>query len=74
MTSIFTNISTEFTYIVRKIRLTNVKIRSGDIGIGSGVIWSNGLIITNAHVAFSNRLTVDIWDGREFAAVRTRID
>ncbi len=67
MTSRLTDISTEFIRIAEKIRLTNVKIRSGNTGVGSGVIWTNGLIITNAHVALSNRLTVELGDGREFA-------
>lgn len=38
------------------------------------MIWTDGLIITNAHVALSNKLTVELSDGREFSAVRTKID
>jgi serine protease Do len=34
---------------------------------GCGVIWdSSGLIITNAHVARTPELRVDLWDGRSF--------
>lgn len=75
MITTFTNISTELKDIAQKIRQTTVKIRNGHTGVGSGVIWkSDGLIITNAHVAVSNKLTVELSDGREFAAVRTKID
>lgn len=75
MTATFTNISTELTDIAQKIRNSSVKIRSGNTGFGSGVIWkSDGLIITNAHVATSKKLTVELSDGREFSAVRTKID
>lgn len=75
MTTTFTNISTELTDIAQKISQTSVKIRSGNTGVGSGVIWkSDGLIITNAHVAVSNKLAVELSDGREFTAVRTKID
>ncbi|MEO1763736.1 MAG: trypsin-like peptidase domain-containing protein [Cyanobacteria bacterium J06629_18] len=75
MTTTFTNISTELTDIAQKIRNSSVKIRSGNTGVGSGVIWkSDGLIITNAHVATSKKLTVELSDGRKFTAIRTKID
>ncbi|MEL7244829.1 MAG: trypsin-like peptidase domain-containing protein [Cyanobacteria bacterium J06573_2] len=75
MTTTFTNISTELTDIAQKIRNSSVKIRSGNTGFGSGVIWeSDGLIITNAHVATSKKLTVELSDGRKFTAIRTKID
>jgi serine protease Do len=75
MTTTFTDISTELTDVAQKIRQISVKIRSNYTGIGSGIIWqSDGLIITNAHVAVSDKLTVELWDGREFEAVRIKID
>ncbi|WP_392532247.1 S1C family serine protease [Nostoc sp. C117] len=75
MSITFTNLSAELTEVADKIRQTSVKIRSSNMGVGSGVIWqSNGLIITNAHVAVSNKLTVELWDGREFQGVPTKID
>jgi serine protease Do len=52
-------LSTELTEIAQKIRRTSVKIYHGHTAIGSGVIWrSDGLIITNAHVATSRQLIV----------------
>ncbi|MFN6541392.1 MAG: S1C family serine protease, partial [Nostoc sp. EkiNYC01] len=58
-----------------RLRLHTVKVKSGSLGVGSGVIWqSDGLIITNAHVATSNRATVELADGRVFDAVRTQFD
>lgn len=74
MTTTFADISIELTSAADKIRQTNVIIRSGNTQIGSGVIWkSNGLIITNAHVAASKRLNV-LADGKEFTAKRIKID
>jgi serine protease Do len=36
---------------------------------GSGIIWnSDGLILTNAHVARTPEAEVELWDGRRFAA------
>ncbi|MHC5938004.1 S1C family serine protease [Nostoc sp.] len=70
-----TNIAAELTEVAAKLRLRTVKVKSGSLGVGSGVIWqSDGLIITNAHVATSNRATIELADGRVFDAVRTQFD
>ncbi len=70
-----TNVAAELTEVAAKLRLRTVKVKSGSLGVGSGVIWQpDGLIITNAHVATSNRATVELPDGRVFDAVRTQFD
>ena len=70
-----TNIAAELTEVAARLRLRTVKVKSGSLGVGSGVIWQpDGLIITNAHVATSNRATVELGDGRVFDAVRTQFD
>ncbi|MEH2364358.1 S1C family serine protease [Nostoc sp.] len=70
-----TNIAAELTEVAAKLRDRTVKVKSGSLGVGSGVIWQpDGLIITNAHVAISNRATVELADGRVFDAVRTQFD
>ncbi|WP_026732854.1 S1C family serine protease [Fischerella sp. PCC 9605] len=71
----FTNIAAELAIVAQKLRDITVKVRSGSWGGGSGVIWqSDGLIITNAHVAISKKITVELADGRVFDAVRTHFD
>jgi len=58
-----------FGEIAELLRRSTVLIHSGGRGSGSGVIWSsNGRLVTNAHVVRSTRLTVQLWDGREFEA------
>jgi serine protease Do len=58
-----------FGEIAEQLRRSTVVVYSGPRGNGSGVIWSSdGLIVTNAHVARSSRLKVQLWDGREFDA------
>ena len=53
------------------LRRLTVHVRDG----GAGVIWrSDGLIITNAHVARSNRQRVELFDGRVVDATVTRRD
>ena len=53
------------------LRRSTVHIRaahSGGSSAGSGVILSSdGTVITNAHVAASEPLHVELWDGRSFA-------
>ena len=63
-----------FGEIAEELRRSTVVVQSGGRGVGSGVIWSNdGLVVTNAHVVHGSRVSVQLWDGREFeAAVRSR--
>lgn len=70
----FSIITTELASIAEQLRQSTVQVQTRNSGSGSGVIWtSDGLIITNAHVATSNTLTVE-WNGQVFDAVRTRFD
>jgi serine protease Do len=53
--------------LVDSIAPSVVEIRNGH-GIGAGIVWrSDGLIVTNDHVAQSDRVTVGLWDGRQLA-------
>lgn len=69
------DIADELTAVAARLRDSTVKVKNGSLGAGSGVIWhSDGLIITNAHVATSKTATVELSDGRVFDAVRTHFD
>ena len=58
-----------FGEIAEQLRRSTVLIQSGGHGAGSGVIWSSeGLVVTNAHVVRGGRVSVQLWDGREFEA------
>ncbi|HKV25033.1 MAG TPA: trypsin-like peptidase domain-containing protein [Candidatus Acidoferrum sp.] len=64
-----------FGAIAEKLRRSTVLIETGGRGSGSGVIWQpDGLIVTNAHVARSPRMYVQLWDGRELPAEVTARD
>lgn len=55
--------------VAERVRRYTVLVRPGGRGSGSGVIWSSdGLIVTNAHVARGSRIEVSLWDGRKFQA------
>jgi len=64
-----------FGEIAEQLRRSTVLIHAGGRGNGSGVIWSSdGLIVTNAHVAHGSNLCVQLWDGRQFNAAVTSRD
>src|ERR1700758_4392518 len=66
---------TGFGEIAERLRRSTVLIHAGGRGNGSGLIWSSGgVVLTNAHVARSSRLRVQLWDGREFHGVVTSRD
>src|SRR5579883_121790 len=54
-----------FGEIAEALRRSTVQVMPAGRGQGSGVIWStNGLIVTNAHVARADTAEVELWDGR----------
>lgn len=60
---------TGFGEIAERLRRSTVTVREpGERGgAGSGVIWrSDGLLVTNAHVARSERPQIELWDGRRY--------
>jgi serine protease Do len=64
-----------FGEIAENLRRSTVFIHAGRRGNGSGVIWSSdGVIVTNAHVARRAQLRVQLWDGRELDATLVSSD
>ncbi|MBV8514178.1 MAG: trypsin-like peptidase domain-containing protein [Acidobacteria bacterium] len=58
-----------FGEIAESLRRSTVLVHAGGRGNGSGVIWSSdGVIVTNAHVAQRKQLRVQLWDSRELDA------
>ena len=60
-----------FGEIAERLRRSTVQVfpHGRGKGGGSGVVWSSdGLIVTNAHVARSGEAEVELWDGRRLAA------
>lgn len=69
-----TRITQELATVAAALSRSTVQVRTGRRSAGSGVIWSDGLIITNAHViSGSSQATVE-WDGRVFDAICTSRD
>jgi len=64
-----------FGEVAGNLRRSTVLIHAGRRGNGSGVIWtSDGLIVTNAHVARGAHLRVQLWDARELDATLESFD
>jgi serine protease Do len=58
-----------FGEIAESLRRSTVLVHAGGRGNGSGVIWSSdGIIVTNAHVAQKRQLSVQLWDSCELDA------
>jgi serine protease Do len=58
-----------FGEIGEKLRRSTVQVWTNRRSQGSGfVVSADGLVVTNAHVASSSNATVQLWDGRTFAA------
>jgi serine protease Do len=67
----------DFGEVAERLRRSTVQVSAGRSrrGNGSGIIWStDGVIVTNAHVAETDRARVELWDGREFEAGLTARD
>jgi serine protease Do len=76
MTSITSEpLARELSEVASALRRSTVEVRTRGAGAGSGIIWSDtGLIVTNAHVAQTERTTVVLWDGRAFEGMVTAHD
>src|SRR4051812_20137606 len=65
-----------FGEIAERLRRSTVQVNFNDAGRraarrsgGSGIIWkSDGLVLTNAHVARAADAEIELWDGRRFPA------
>lgn len=58
-----------FGEVAERLRRSTVQVLLEGGGNGSGVVWSaGGTIVTNAHVARSDRAQIELWDGRRFPA------
>jgi serine protease Do len=65
----------ELAEIASVLRRSTVEVQTRGTGMGSGIIWqTNGLIVTNAHVARTDRATIVLSDGRAFDGVVTARD
>ena len=63
-----------FEGIAESLRKSTVKIHDAGQGVGSGVVWRSGTVVTNAHVVRTRRITVEAWDGSLYEASVKRWD
>ena len=63
------SLNSEIADVVGRVRSSLVGISNGRLGAGAGTIWdTDGLILTNAHVAGRGTPQVTLADGRRYAA------
>ncbi len=75
-----TELNQELGRVGEALRRVTVQVRTvagrgarGDAA-GAGVIWEDGLVVTNAHVARREHALVELYDGRTFPARRVAVD
>ena len=69
MTSVIQELNSELARLSKQVHASLVRVESGRGGAGAGTIWhSEGLILTNSHVARSRRVSVTLPDGRRAPA------
>ena len=67
MSELLANINSQMAAVVGDVQRSLVQLTNGRKGHGAGTIWhSEGLILTNAHVAQRHAPKVTLWDGRAF--------
>ncbi|GAB4581488.1 MAG: hypothetical protein Fur0022_42350 [Anaerolineales bacterium] len=54
-----------FADVIARVRQSLVVVQNGPSGAGAGVIWGEGLILTNNHVAIHAKPSVILPNGRE---------
>lgn len=64
----FDGLSGGLSELAARLRPSSVQVRGRTPGGGSGVIWTDGVIVTNAHVARGDDTLVDLSDGRTLEA------
>ena len=69
MAAVIQKLNSELARLSKQVHASLVRVESGHRGAGAGTIWhSEGLILTNSHVARSRRLRVTLPDGRRAPA------
>jgi len=58
-----TGVSESLRQIAEQAQRSTVQVRIGQHAGGSGTVWADGLIVTNAHVAVRSPIEVVTWDG-----------
>lgn len=67
LTALSSGVERGLADLVQRVRPSVVEIRHGH-GFGSGIVWrSDGLLVTNAHVAPGGGVTVGLLDGRQLS-------
>jgi serine protease Do len=57
-----------FGEVAEKLRRSTVRVGSGSRSFGSGVIWADRRVVTNAHVIGQGETGIELWNGRKARA------
>jgi serine protease Do len=69
VSAVLSKLNAELAALAESTLPSLVRVESGRWGAGAGTIWHpDGLVLTNAHVARSRKLWIELSDGRRFQA------
>jgi len=57
-----------FGEVAEKLRRSTARVGSGNRSFGSGVIWTDRRVVTNAHVIGQGETGIELWNGRKARA------
>ncbi len=58
-------VASEVAQVAARLRQSMVLVRGRWNGAGSGVVWRDGIILSNDHVVRGDEARVSLWDGRQ---------
>jgi S1-C subfamily serine protease len=67
-------LETDLAALVEHVRPSMVRIEVDGVGTGSGTVWGNGVLVTNAHVAAQKPLLVETEAGHRLPARLVGVD
>lgn len=63
--SLLPGVAAEVAQVAARLRHSMVLVRGRWNGAGSGVVWRDGVILSNDHVVRGDEARVSLWDGRQ---------
>lgn len=67
-------LGSDLAELVERVRPSMVRIQAEGVGTGTGTIWGNGVVVTNAHVAANKPLLVETEAGHRLSARLLGVD
>lgn len=61
-------VAAEVARVAAQVRKSMVSVKGRWNGAGSGIVWRDGIVLSNDHVVRGDQARIQSWDGREYGA------